>query len=78
MRKSKAWMRRDKPDSGIWTRHIEEGRVKDLNKGRRRVRGIETDEGIVCAPLSVVCTYDIIIKGVDVLNTLVLRSHEPQ
>ena len=78
MSKSKTWIRHNAPNSRIWTRYVEEGTVKDLNEGRRRVRRIESNgDGVVCAPFSVTCTHDIVIEGVGVLSPLASASHEP-
>ena len=63
-----AWVRHDKPNSCIQSCHVEEGGIKDLDKGWSRVRRIKTHERVVCTPLSVVCTHGIVFKGVNVLR----------
>ena len=76
--KGKAWVRHDKPNSRTRSCYVEEGGIKDLDKGWGRVRGIETRERVIRTPLSVVCTHDIVFEGIDVLILLTISTRERQ
>ena len=73
-----AWVRHDRQNSCIWSRYIDEGGIKDLDEGWGRVCRIKTHERVVCTPLSVVCTHDIVFEGVKVLRLLTHSSCEPR
>lgn len=72
----KAWMRRDKANGCIRTCYVQEGMVEDLDKGRGRIGGIKPHKGVVCTPMFMVYTYNIIFEGVNVLNVLIIFSYE--
>lgn len=72
MSKGKARVGHNKSNSCVRSRYVQERPVKDLNKGWSPVRGIEANERVVCTPLCVACTHDIIIEGVNVLSMLAL------
>ena len=66
---SKAWVRRDEPDSRIQSSYTEKGGIKDLDEGCGGVCRVESHaKRGVRAPLSVVGAHDIVIEGINVLS----------
>lgn len=76
MSESKAWLRRDDSNSCIRPCYVKERWIKELDERWGRVRGVETHEGVVRTPLSVVCAHDIVIEGVNILILLTISSRE--